>query len=67
MPRLFRALRIFKRRRMKTTLPKNPIKDYDEWRKFIASQIMKPEDKFEAEFMRIWSEFKQSIIKARTK
>ena len=52
---------------MKTTLPKNPIKDYNEWRKFIASQIMKPEDKFEAEFMRIWSEFKQSIIKARTK
>jgi len=67
MPQMFRALRIYKRRRMKTTLPENPIKDYDEWRKYIAKQVQTPADKFESEFMRIWSEFKQSIIKARTK
>ena len=51
---------------MKTTLPTDPIKDYDEWRKFI-SKSLSPESKFEAEFMRIWSNYKQSIIKARTK
>lgn len=50
-----------------TTLPKEPIKDFDEWRKYIAKQVMTPEDKFEAEFMRIWSDFKNSINSARTK
>ena len=52
---------------MKTTLPEKPIKDYNKWRKYIASQVQTPADKFESDFMRIWSEFKQSIIKARTK
>lgn len=52
---------------MKTTYPKEPIKDFNEWRKYIAEQTLTPEDKFEADFLRIWSEFKTSILKARTK
>tara|TARA_R110000787_G_scaffold74453_3_gene165495 strand:- start:5574 stop:5732 length:159 start_codon:yes stop_codon:yes gene_type:complete len=52
---------------MKTTYPKEPIKDFNEWRKFISEKAITPEEKFEANFMRIWSEFKTSINKARTK
>mgnify|MGYP003646026701 CR=1 FL=1 len=55
---------------MKTIYPPKPFKDFETWRKWIKKQANKnlsPEAKFEAEFMRIWSEFKQSIIKARTK
>ena len=52
---------------MKTTLPTDPIKDYNEWQKFIASKVMTPEEIFEADFMRAWSKFKDSVIKARTK
>ena len=52
---------------MKTTYPSDPSKNYDEWRKYIANKAMTPEDKFEADFMRIWSDFKESIKNARTK
>jgi len=52
---------------MKTTYPPEPIKDYNEWRKFIASEVMTPEEIFEAEFMKAWTKFKDSVIKARTK
>ena len=52
---------------MKTTYPPAPIKDYKEWKKFIASQVMTPEEIFEADFMRAWSKFKDSVVKARTK
>jgi len=52
---------------MKTTLPKEPIKDFKKWRKYIADQVMTPEAKFEADFMRIWARFKQDVIEARTK
>ena len=52
---------------MKTTLPTEPLKDFNEWKKFIASQVMTPEEIFEADFMKAWSKFKDSIIKARTK
>ena len=52
---------------MKTTYPEEPIKDYNEWRKFISKMVLTPEDKFESDFMRIWSNYKQSIINARTK
>jgi len=51
---------------MKTTLPKEPIKDFEKWRKYIADQVMTPEAKFEADFMRIWARFKQDVIEART-
>ena len=52
---------------MKTTLPTDPIKDFNEWKKFIASQVMTPEEIFEADFMKAWSKFKDSVAKARTK
>ena len=52
---------------MKTTLPTEPIKEYYEWRKFIASQVMTPEEIFEADFMKAWTKFKDSVVKARTK
>ncbi len=52
---------------MKTTIPKEPIKDFEEWRKYIADQGMNPEAKCEADFMRIWARFKQDVIEARTK
>lgn len=44
-----------------------PSKDYKEWIKHITKYGMTPEDKFEAEFMRIWSDYKDSIVNARTK
>ena len=55
---------------MKTTYPPKPFKDYNQWHKWqkeVAAKVMTPEDKFEAEFMRIWSNYKSSIIKARIK
>ena len=67
---------------MKTTYPPDPINDFNKWRKFIASKkvinklseeelktlfAMTPEEIFEADFMKAWSKFKDSIIKARTK
>jgi len=52
---------------MKTTLPKDPIKDFQEWRKYIAKHVATPEAKFEADFMRIWARYKQDVINARTK
>tara|TARA_R110000787_G_scaffold43672_2_gene106969 strand:- start:3303 stop:3479 length:177 start_codon:yes stop_codon:yes gene_type:complete len=53
--------------KFKTTLPTDPIKDFVKWRQYIADQVMTPEDKFEAEFMRIWLNFKRSVNSARTK
>lgn len=52
---------------MKTTYPTEPIKDHKEWRKFIASQVMTPEEIFESDFMKIWVKYKDSIVQARTK
>ena len=52
---------------MKTTYPSEPIKDYNEWRKFIASKGVSPEEQFESDFMKIWVKYKQSVIKSRTK
>jgi hypothetical protein len=52
---------------MKTTYPSDPSKNFDEWRKYIANKAITPEEKFEAEFMRIWSDYKDSIVNARTK
>jgi hypothetical protein len=52
---------------MKTTYPTDPSKDYNEWRKYIANKAMTPEEKFEADFMRIWSNYMESIKNARTK
>ena len=52
---------------MKTTLPTHPIKDYNEWRKYIAAQVMTPEETFEADFMKAWAKFKDSVVNARTK
>ena len=48
---------------MKTTYPSDPSKDI----KHLTQYGMTPEDKFEADFMRIWSDFKESIKNARTK
>jgi len=52
---------------MKTTYPTDPIKNVKEWQKFIASQVMTPEEIFEADFMKAWLKFKESIKIARTK
>lgn len=53
---------------MKTVYPKNPIKDFNEWREFIGHSVVDiAQDKFEKDFARIWSDFKSSVIKARTK
>ena len=52
---------------MKTTLPTEPIKDFNEWKRFIASKVMTPEEIFEADFMKAWTKFKDSVAKARTK
>jgi|TARA_R110000850_G_scaffold139510_1_gene260792 hypothetical protein len=52
---------------MKTTYPTDPSKDFNEGIKHLTQYGLDPEDKFEAEFMRIWSDFKESIKNARTK
>ena len=55
---------------MKTALPQEPFKSHAEWRKWMDKQTkhaMTPEDKFEANFMKIWATFKQDVINARTK
>ena len=55
---------------MKTALPQEPFKSHAEWRKWMdkqTSQVMTPEDRFEADFMRIWARFKQDVVNARTK
>jgi len=52
---------------MKTTYPTDPSKDYNEWIKNLTQYGMTPEEKFEADFMRIWSNYKESIKNARTK
>ena len=46
---------------MKTTYPSDPSKDYNEWIKHLTQYGMTPEDKFEAEFMRIWSDLKSQL------
>ena len=51
----------------KTTYPEEPIKDFSEWREYLANHVNTPEAKFEANFMRIWTNYKQDIINARTK
>jgi len=51
-----------------TVLPKNPIKEFEDWMEYIGSSVDEsPEDKFEREFTRIWTDFKASIIRARTR
>ncbi len=56
-----------KQTNMKTTYPDNPIKDFNEWREFIGHSVEDiAADKFEKDFARIWSDFKSSVIKART-
>ena len=52
---------------MKTTYPSDPSKDYNEWIKHLTQYGMTPEEKFEADFMRIWSNYMESIKNARTK
>ena len=50
----------------RTSYPSEPFKNHKEWREWINKQ-MTPEQKFESEFFRIWSEYKASIERARTK
>jgi|10_taG_2_1085330.scaffolds.fasta_scaffold284047_2 hypothetical protein len=52
---------------MKTTYPDKPIHNYNEWRAWLNSRGLTPEEKFEAEFQRIWMNYKSDIINARTK
>jgi|TARA_R110002012_G_scaffold203587_1_gene372972 hypothetical protein len=52
---------------LKTIYPEAPIKDYNEWIAWLNGTNLSPEDKFEANFMRIWSQYKDSIVQARTK
>ena len=51
----------------KTTYPEAPIKDYNKWVEWLNGTNLSPEDKFEANFMRIWVQYKDSIVQARTK
>jgi hypothetical protein len=51
----------------KTTLPDKTFKTYGEWMKWLNQQDLTPEEEFEANFMRIWNNYKNSIVKARTK
>lgn len=46
---------------MKTVYPKEPIKDFESWRAYIAKQVL------DAKTERIINQFKQDIIKAYTK
>lgn len=43
------------------------LKEYKEWMKHLSKNAITPEEKFEAQFMRIWSDYKDSIVNARTK
>lgn len=51
----------------KTTYPDQRFTNHKEWRDYLSNQELNATDKFEADFMRIWSDFKQSIVNARTK
>jgi len=51
----------------KTTYPEQRFTDHKEWREWLTKQEFDATAKFEADFMRIWSDFKQSIVAARTK
>lgn len=51
---------------MKTVTPENPIRDFNKWMRWLNKQDLTPEEKFEANFMRIWQNYKQDIINART-
>lgn len=51
----------------KTTYPEKPFKNHKEWRDWLTKQEFDATAKFEADFMRIWTEFKLSIEAARTK
>ena len=46
---------------MKTVYPKEPIRDFEEWREWIKQQVLTAKEE------RIIEDFKQSIINARTK
>tara|TARA_R110000851_G_C12929450_1_gene551125 strand:+ start:266 stop:406 length:141 start_codon:yes stop_codon:yes gene_type:complete len=46
---------------MKTTYPEEPIKDYNEWRRWLSQQVL------DADERRVIEQFKQSIINASTK
>tara|TARA_R100000329_G_scaffold73231_1_gene63698 strand:- start:2887 stop:3039 length:153 start_codon:yes stop_codon:yes gene_type:complete len=46
---------------MKTIYPKEPIKDYESWRAYIAKQAL------DANTKRIINQFKQDLFKAYTK
>ena len=51
----------------KTTYPKQRLSSHTERREWLTKQEFDATAKFEADFMRIWSDFKQSIVAARTK
>ena len=46
---------------MKTVYPQQPCRNYDEWRAYIAKQVL------DAKTERIINQFKQDLIKAYTK
>ena len=46
---------------MKTVYPKEPIRDFEEWRRWIKQQVLTAKEE------RIIEDFKQSIVNARTK
>lgn len=46
---------------MKTVYPKEPIKDFEAWRAYIAKQVL------DAKTERIINQYKQDIVKAFTK
>tara|TARA_R100000353_G_scaffold159307_1_gene118777 strand:+ start:1078 stop:1245 length:168 start_codon:yes stop_codon:yes gene_type:complete len=49
----------------KTTLPDKPFKNYGDWMKWLNKQDLTAEEKFEANFMRIWEQFKADIKNER--
>ena len=57
---------------MKTIYPPNPAKNFNEWQDHIrtpreVSEFDQAADKFEADFMRMWLQFRESVVNARTK
>jgi len=51
----------------KTTFPENGFANYGEWMRWLNKQDLTAEQKFEANFFRIWEQFKADIRNEREK
>ena len=50
-----------------TTFPEKKFANYGEWMRWLNKQDLTAEEKFEANFMRIWEQFKADIRNEREK